>query len=722
MTVRPESVDRRYPVTTTNAWPSIYRPSARVVFRARLEEYTDTDPLLRQAADGLGVSTAPAAPSAPVGRAQLQEQVAQVQAQLRQLGRIRSQAPPDAWARRYADLQRQRALLQAQLASPATQGPPVVSAASPDDRTIVISAIPVSGQIERNGPKQADTAEFVCNYIDLPIDPRMMRGMAVEFTIGVVDPLAFEDGVRGATDAQGRLRSQVGTAAPVDSPDPGGRESPGPRLPNTTRFVGIVTDANLTMDETDPSSWKIECQDFTALLFNQPLADGDSIDLSLPIDQGVRALINRYPLPIDFSVRLMGAIAAPVPVQWMSTRLMPRRGRRPRRPRRASQNAMSLWEHITDVCQEMALTPYVSDYELRIADRHYFAGDTQQPRRMVYGRNLSHLEFTRKTSGVKVTTVQMRSYDPTIGKVRWVQYPGPNNGTALSGIIGVTNPPTRPQNVNTPGVSGATVDEQVQVSIAYQVTSEAQLERAARNFYEGIGRQEIEGNFSTSDVSSFEPEGDVGVADLLDLDSGDPMELLTVGEPRSRAVGAAGALTIGEIARMDVDARTQYLVNLGWTRELANRLAIAYEADAFQTVFHVQNVRISWDTDEGIAIAADFINFVEGRDKEEHPPASTGPIVLTETPGGVITGNPGAIQLDPFVFNEPEMVSPRIAQATEGQDSPTSRALRQASSQRNQLAAARAAGRVPADDYSQQAANLDAYMRQLIAQQRGGGA
>ncbi len=500
-----------------------------------------------------------------------------------------------------ARLRRDRESIQQNLTTLPTQARPVsMGGAAPDDRFVRGGIQPQRLQIERNSFRTADTCSIVLRYTDAPFDPRLVRACAVEVVLGVVPAEQWQNGMHGSTRASGQLESVVEQV-------PGGGA-----LDSATRFVGWVDTWKVGFDDTEGDSVVLECRDITAILLDTPLATGSGIDLTKPIDQGVRDFLDSYPTCAGLTVRF-GDVwetnpgAAPIPAASIPPQRRARRGRVARHARSGDQK-MNLWDHITDVCVQVGLVPIFRDYELRIINPRTLWTSSQAPRRMIYGRNLLSLEFTRKLGGVKVPTVEVRAYDPQIGRTRWARWPTRTGGQA-TGVIGVTNPPAALR-ANEVGPSGANPDERIQTFVLRYGNDVAALATAAQSIYEQIGRQEIEGNLSTDDVASWgQPED---AFDMLHLDAGDPVEVLVAID---EDVGTDPLVTAGSIANLSTRARAAYLEALGWEPDVAARFAHLQDAAGFSPIFRVQDVRITYDADDGVGIEADFVNFIEIRNE-----------------------------------------------------------------------------------------------------------
>jgi len=495
--------------------------------------------------------------------------------------------------------------------------PEAIAGDAPDDLTVIGDIEPLSATIERNGLASADTCTIVLDAADAPFDPRILRAAHVEVVLGVVSPEDYEAGMqRGERRADGSLLSLVGSAQ--DGSTVG-----------TTRFVGYVDDISISFsDQGDTVT--LECRDMSAVLRDTPNPAGLSIDLALPLDEGVQ----RYLEAVSASsagvvVRYVGEGSAPIPIEAMGTapsgnaRRRGRRGARAQRGRRGGEQ-MTAWDHITDVCRGLGFIPMVDGFDVVITEaRTLFS--SSNARRMVYGRNLTDLSFSRRLQGAKVPTIEVRSYDPVIGRTRWARYPV-RSGERDSGVFGVDNPPA-PLRANEVPPSGSNPEESVRVMQVSGVSDPAVLARVARNAFEQIGRQEIEGSLSTDDVHSYGQP--VEFADLLNARAGDPVEVLIVSSvPPELADRGETNTTLSQLQAMTRARRRDYLMARGWPERLASRFAALQEANEFQTVFRTQDVRLTWDRDSGVRVQIGFVNYVVVREEPAAAPDDSDVLVV----------------------------------------------------------------------------------------------
>lgn len=232
---------------------------------------------------------------------------------------------------------------------------------------------------------------------------------------------------------------------------------------------------------------------------------------------------------------------------------------------------------------------------------------------------------------VKARTVEVRCYDPDVGKTRWARFPVAK-GKRSGGVYPDDKPePTRANEVQPSGVASDDV-----VIVPVKGISEGEtLERVAASHFQQLGRQEIEGSFVTCEVTSFGgAEGD-----LLDLYAGSAVEILVASDdtvPQGERGTAKSNLQ--ELQAQGVARRADYLKGLGYSTELSKKMATAQQTVADQqTVFRVAEVAVSWRIDEGFEIEVGFNNFIVVREDALDAP-KLGPGSMASSIAGVGSG------------------------------------------------------------------------------------
>lgn len=613
----------------------VFRPSARSRLQLRIDEGTDTSGLvaaLEQDAP-TGATVMDTVPTTELGR---QQELDKNRAERRLVTQQRALLSTTELDERTSRLDTRRNALQLGGATEQQKPQGLLATAMDDDRTIGVDVFPITAKIMRNGLLEADEATIDFDFRNVPIDPRVLRAVFLDLVIGVVSPDEFQLGVSGGT-SEGDPLSVVARFDENVEVEGG-----------NTRFVGYADDWSVVFDESGDMV-TVVARDLTAPLIDRKLPTGVTIDMQKPIADGVQELVDQFnatrglkvifgnpPLVRDGSV--VDATAnrgnrGPVPAAAIPRTRKARKGTRARRAKSGDQ-AMSVWDHITDTVVATGFIPIIRGLEMYIIEPRTFYADASSPKQLVYGRNLSQLQFARKLGGAsKVPTIEVRCADPDIGRTRWARAPV-KRGQQASGVYGINDPPKANRaNEISPGGSPS---EEIKTIPISGVSDGATLERIAQSLFEQIGRQEMEGNFSTDDITSF---GSAEEGDLLDLLPGDAVEMLiaplnaaSTGDSTNTS-GGGSVNSVQELQSQTVGRRAAFLRSLGYPEGVANRLAVAQEDTNLQTTFRVQDVTISFSQEDGVSIEGDFINFLVVRESADAPQQAASLDVLAATAG-----------------------------------------------------------------------------------------
>lgn len=662
----------------------VFRPSSRIRLQLRIDEQTDTAALEakleRDAPDGATVMDT--IPTTELGR---QEELEVNRARRRAVVRERSGLAVDEFLKRTARLDTRRNALQLGGATEQRR-PQGLEATDHDNRTIGIDVLPLTSRIMRNGLMEADTAEVEFDFRNVPLDPRMLRAVFLDMVIGTVSASDYEFGVAGVKRADGSPLSVVDRVPGQDV-----------RLGTSTRFIGYVDDWTVNSSENGDTI-SIRARDLTAPLIDQKLPTGVNIDMTIPIADGVQELVDTFPStrgmrvvfgnPGDPEDPLGRGDRGPTPGDTMPRARKARKGRQAKRAK-SGDTAMTVWDHIVDTVVASGFLPIIRGMQLFLIEPRTFYQSTSNAKQLVYGRNLIDLEFSRKLGGVsKVPTIEVRCPDPQIGRTRWARAPT-KKGERASGVFPETPPPKaiRANNIS----PGGTAQEEIKVIPISGISDGEALERIAIGLFEQIGRQEIEGSWSTDDITTFDSDDE---GDMLDLQPGDAVEVLvaplnaaTTGDSTNTFPGGA-VTSMQELHSFTVPRRKEFLVRLGYAELAAQRIAEAQEQAHLVTTFRVQDVTIDWSQDEGVHVEGDFINFIVVR--ESPSAASQSPSSLVET-------------------------------LTAGSTSLASQAVQAASAGGNTLGAQNERGEISNDDYANKSTEERGRQQRATQAQRRGG-
>lgn len=661
---------------------TVLYPSARVRLLLRLDEGVEETADI-EFSEGSNVTTLdlveieaapPTAPTSPTLASNKEQQLNLIREQLDTLNRVRTALPSNDYRSQKARLEAIRDATQLGIIGADSQPqhrPLAVDGAPPDELTVLGGILPTTCSVERNDIRTADTASLDLDFRDLPVDPRAVRSVFVEIVMGAVSDSDYAVGLDGLLRPVGFGFGMPFSVVPRS-------EDQDLVAEGTTRFVGFVDTWNVTHNDAGDTV-SLTCRDMSSLLIDTPLGT-ERINLDLPLDRAIQELmeVSVATRGIRVFVGSPGAPeVAPIPSRSISRALKGRRGRRSKKGKAGGERA-SLWDHITDTCIQIGLVPIFQGYTLFLMrPRTFWAGRTQAAR-FIYGRDVESFEINRKLAGVAQPTLEVRCYDPTIGRTLWARAPT-KPGLRASGILGQTDPPknARAARVQPSGKASDTIE----VRTVDGITDVVVLEQIAESLFEQIGRQEIEGSVETIELTSSNG------FDLLNLQSGDAVEIL-VGRP-NEFVGQGnldnstegGTLNnLQELHEMSIARRAQFLEALGWDAVTAQRLSAAQERVDLAATFRVKMARVSWSAEGGLKIAIDFVNFLVARIEEQ-----------------------SQTQVQPVSLRTEELVGDRKDEAAER--------LERLSQEAQTLTQARAEGRLSDEEYTAQAERIAADRR-----------
>lgn len=595
-----------------------YHPSTTVRLQLRLEEGANVSAInatLRKA--GTNTSPKDVVPSTEAGKAAALSRVA---AEMSNLARQRASMSPQQYEERRARLAAQRIAIQTSNNADASNRPGALADTDPDDLVVIGEISPTYCKIHRNGLADADEFDMDLDFRDAPFDPRAIRSAFVEISMGVVPSDEFALGVRGGT-VNGALTSQMSRGHDDDSTV-------------RTKFFGFVDEWGVSFSEGDVVT--LSGRSVETLPMTVDLPDDASIDLKRPLVEGVKNLLDSFVETQGMEVVFgnpgdpITSAQGPVPDAATPRASKARKGQKNSRARAGDRQKMKLWDHIVDVVGAVGYVAIVRGLRLYIADPRTFLLGESGALRVAYGANLDELEMTRNLGGtVKARTVEVRSYDPDVGKTRWARFPV-TLGTKASGTYPDDAPV--PSRANEVQPSGVATDDVVVIRIK-GISDGKTLERTAASIFQQLGRQEIEGRFTTCDVTSL----DGAEGDLLNLYPGDAVEILVTAPSVT-----GGASNLQELQAQEVARRADYLRKLGWPNDLAQKMAEVQQTVADeQTVFRVVEVSVGWTKDEGFELEVGFMNFLIAREEAlDRPTLSPG------SAAAAVAGNRSSLAAD----------------------------------------------------------------------------
>jgi hypothetical protein len=479
----------------------------------------------------------------------------------------------------------------------------LVPEASSDDLTQTITGIiPKNFQWKQAGFRSASELKLQIRWSDLPLDPRVIRSVAVEFFLGTVSALEYAQGVQGKTRGDAFGQQVPNAKEPLNVVADGYLDDNGNHRTNL-RFQGWVDEFKSTMGEDQPMI-ELTCKDNTSLLMNQIASPTHVISAKVPLDKAIADYLVNFPQLSGMTVEFRGGpgeTAPTVGTLLAGTAFRPQLGPQ---PSKGQGDDLQVWDYITDVCGAVGLVNYLDGTNIIIArpstvldgvaqvrpDDPYkerkLASGSYPVRAVIFGKNLLGLEVSRKYGTQESKNIEVRCWSPRRKQLLVARYP-----TKADRIPSAS-----------PGTDKA--DAKWSIVRVQGVEDKNLLQQIAKDYYNGRNRNEIEVNLKTKNLSSF--GGGNTDPDLLDLKAADPLEVLVDRD-------AFGAPAAAEKDLTAQGANEQFLIDLGYTKAFATAYANAYRNAGFQRIFRLREMNVSGDVDEGVSFELKVVNFVQVR-------------------------------------------------------------------------------------------------------------
>lgn len=244
----------------------------------------------------------------------------------------------------------------------------------------------------------------------------------------------------------------------------------------------------------------------------------------------------------------------------------------------------SYWDVIWDLCIQHAYVPRVEGSTIIISEP---ITQTRQSLldtpKLIYGQNLTSLSVKRKFSREVVPQIVIRAWDPVTRKPIEVMFPKKRN-IQVTGVDALGTPLT------------AKKDEQMFFPAPAGVTDKDALYRHARNRFYHLGRGETVYSMATSSLWVTGADGqDVNVLMLRP----------------GYAIGVHFEPFNERLLRvMEMGERVSHITSLGYSPAIADFVANNLDRmEMFKQEYYYNRGDISYDTDDGIEIEIEALNF-----------------------------------------------------------------------------------------------------------------
>jgi hypothetical protein len=480
-----------------------------------------------------------------------------------------------------------------------------------NERPAIVQRVPVTASVHSNGPNEADTFEIEFDGKELPFPPDVLEGAGLDIYLFQLD---------GVTEAH----------------DPSTEQFRAEDL----AIAGLIDEATEVAGEDENGARvRLTGRDYTALLLDKPWPDGLRFPTGRPIDEVVQDLVDdavhaeehNFTLKVSYigeapgtDAPVVGGTGGGSATFGRVTKRFAKKTGKLTSERRGNQTitvgakgqvtvkhvgagatklgkrghavkaGSSYWDVITRQCENLGLICFVRDRELLITTPPVLieAADlVRNPGRglvetrsfkLMWGRNLSHLEVQRHIGGVaNVPTVVVRSYDPKTQKAIEGRWPEGKDAERLEARVS--------------GIG--TKKSEVLNEEFLGVTDPGVLQQIAKMKYHALARTESRTKFAT--------------ADLKDLDGNNllPMRAMDAVKVGYDAFHREDLLSLPPWERIDP------LLALGYQPEIAQIIADNLEKlHQFERPLYVVETTMRWDVEEGISIDGEAMNFVDKQD------------------------------------------------------------------------------------------------------------
>lgn len=422
---------------------------------------------------------------------------------------------------------------------------------------VPFQAVPRSVDVKRNTARKADEATIELDYVDLPIDPRIVQSMHVAVHIeNAIDPLI-------------------------------------PMFPSrlNLRFVGNVDEPQVMLSESS-DVLRLTARDYTAILIAKHWTECVAVPVpgvgtasavtgkAIPTPPGltlyaiveaIRLLLMPLAVPVGFFEPAV-AEAAPNLVTNRTFWTPP------------DKNATA-WDAICGLCDLFGFLP---SFDLDVLTIRTASGSGFGFATMVYGQNVSKLVFKRNLTRAKPHAVRVTAYNQVIGIPM----------TATWGEAGpLGSPPSTSVSTGLPSAELAKVHEHHLPAGNY---TPDKLALIAQSIYEEGVKGRLEGEIETRDLTDI-----TMVNSLLGLKNGDRLTMMIGPEAVTSLSGKTAAESIAYLANplrpgaLPVPVAT--LLVQAWTT--ANSLSV---------LFYVTEAAHKWSRDDGYTLTVRFSDFVLG--------------------------------------------------------------------------------------------------------------
>lgn len=472
-----------------------------------------------------------------------------------------------------------------------------------DGTEVIDGIIPASASWHLNTIRDADQLTLKFRYVDLPIDPRPLRAIAVEFYLGTVTPENFGAWMRNSASptASGSGQRPV-NLLPDSWVDANGR----PR--SNLRFQGWVDKMKTTFSDGE-AMIEMSCTDNTRLLIKTVAPPQYVVSKDIAIDEAIAKYLSNFPTLEGMSIeyRPAGQRTAKNPPRikdaLSGTAYQPGLGPPVTKGAGATEDTNSVWDYLAECTGAIGHIIRVDGTRIIIQqplslldgltaarqDDPYLTRETSAGRfpirAMIWGQNISDLDIERDFARGQPKNVEVRSWTNERKNLLVARYP------------------LAAHRVTTKLPGEGKTDADWIVKRVRGITNQATLDDIAQQIFMNQNRSEVLLSVKTKNLASF--GGGNADPDLLDLLPGDNIQVEMDANTDASTIG-------GFEQNVRNDQRRESLMALGIKKEFADAYIKSYTDGGFQRTFRVKEMGVEWG-DEGVSFEIAAVNFIVAR-------------------------------------------------------------------------------------------------------------
>lgn len=412
--------------------------------------------------------------------------------------------------------------------------------------------------VEINDYTEADTFQCEIDYKSFPFDPRTIRACGVS--------IHMEDRKKIFN-----LNNTLSLLEPSEE---------------NTVFLGFADEEKITFDDTKRTV-RMEGRDFTSLMIDRTYL-GPAIPLSSPIDVIIEKLLAELPetkkmtldIRIDETLPTLSEIAPDF---------------NPVTTKKNARSGSSYWDIIQRIIGRAGLIAYV-DLDKLVITKPQNLYQKAKILQFFYGKNLSHLEFSRKLGRHKNFNIKVQSLN--IEKKEVVEALIPEEATDPN----IAGPRVKIKTIDSEGQKTERDAEFISFRVP-DVASKDHLIKIGESIFTELSRQQLEGKLRTKEmeipqISDVNSTGNPIPVSFHSLRTGTPIQVIITQDDMDKISTLSS-----------INEKKRFLIQRGYTPQVAE--AFAQSLNRMSDPFYTKAVRYTLDNDSGFQMEVDFINFIE---------------------------------------------------------------------------------------------------------------